>query len=119
MALTVLSPAPWVFWLLMGGPLFLSAWNQGWAPGLGFLGAFLGCFVGVYVGLAALSAGGRRVLTEKGYGRAMRGVAVVLALAGGILAWQSWVGNFHRMVQGAETIRAIVEDSLPASEQTP
>ena len=37
----------------------------------------------------------------------------ILLLAGGVLMWQSWIGNFHRMVQGSEEIRNMVTDTVP------
>jgi hypothetical protein len=42
----------------------------------------------------------------------MVGAAVALLLAGGVLMWQSWIGNFHRMVQGSEDIRNLVTDTV-------
>ena len=110
--LAVLSPAPWVFWLLVGAPLFLGAWHEGWGPAAAFLGSFLVFFIGIYLGVAALAGYGRRTLPATWHRRVLRGAAGALVVAGTVLVWQSWVGNFHRMVKGSETIRTLVDDSL-------
>lgn len=109
----VLSPSPWVFWLLVGSPLFLSAYHQGWGHAGAFMGSFLFVFVGVYVGIARAASLGHKRLPRYWYRRVMVGAAVALVLAGSVLMWQSWIGNFHRMVQGSEDIRHLVEDSVP------
>jgi threonine/homoserine/homoserine lactone efflux protein len=112
MMLAVLSPAPWVFWLLVGSPLFLGAYHQGWGDAAAFMGSFLFVFVGVYVGVARAAAFGHKRLPEHWYRRVMVGAAVALVLAGVVLTWQSWIGNFHRMVTGSENIRDLVQDSM-------
>lgn len=110
--LAILSPAPWVFWLLVGAPLFLSAWHQGRAAGVGFMGSFLAGLVGIHLSVAALAGYGRKKLPDIWHRRLLRGAAIALVLAGAVLLWQSYVGNFHRMVRGSETIESIVGDSI-------
>lgn len=110
--LAVLSPTPWVFWLLVGGPLFLAAWRDGWAAGLAFLGSFLFFLVGAYVAVAALAAYGQRRLSGAWRTRLMRTTSAALLVAGTVLLWQSYEGNFQRMVTGSETIETLVTDSI-------
>lgn len=110
--LAVLSPNPWVFWLLVGGPLFLSAWHRGWATGLAFFGSFIFFLVGIYVSIAGLAAYGHKRLSRTWQRRLMRGTAILLLVAGGVLVWQSWLGNFQRMVRGSRTIESIVGDTV-------
>lgn len=110
--LAVLSPNPWVFWLLVGGPLFLSAWHRGWMTGLAFFGSFLFFLVGIYVSIAGLAAYGHKRLSRTWQRRLMRGTAILLLVAGGVLVWQSWLGNFQRMVRGSRTIESIVGDTV-------
>ena len=110
--LAVLSPNPWVFWLLVGGPLFLGAWHRGWATGLAFYGSFLFFLVGIYLGIAGLAAYGQKRLSRTWQKRLMRGTAVLLLVAGVVLVWQSWLGNFQEMIQGSRTIENMVGDSL-------
>jgi threonine/homoserine/homoserine lactone efflux protein len=110
--LALLSPAPWVFWLLVGSPMFLAAWHQGWESAAVFLASFLAVFVGIYVGIAFAAAHGRKQMPKRWYRRIMFGAAGVLALAGAALIWQSWVGNFQRLVTGSQGIESRVNESL-------
>jgi threonine/homoserine/homoserine lactone efflux protein len=111
--LALLSPAPWAFWLLVGSPLFLAAWRDGWTAAAAFLGSFLVALVGVHVTVAALASRGRRELSGPALRRVTVAVAAGLAMAGGVLVWQAWIGNFHRMVAGPEGVRDIVDERLP------
>lgn len=108
--LAILSPAPWVFWFLVGSPLFLAAWHQGRGHAALFLGSFLFFLVAVHLSVAGAAGYGHKRLSPKWYRRVMRGAAGALAVAGVVLLWQSWVGNFHRMVKGSESIEEIVDE---------
>lgn len=110
--LGLLSPAPWVFWLLVGSPLFLSAWRRGWMPGLTFFAAFMLFMVGINVAWAALAAYGHSRLSDKAHRRLTSGTAVGLAVAGSVLIWQSWIGNFREMVEGSENVVEEVEERV-------
>lgn len=111
-ALALLSPAPWVFWFLLGGPLFLNFRAAGWSLGIAFAAAFVLCFVGALTGLAALASYGQSVLDAGWQRRILRSTAVVLVCAGAALAWQSWAGNFHRMVEGSLDLTNTVEEAI-------
>lgn len=110
--LAVLSPTPWVFWLLVGGPLFLASWRDSWAAGLAFLGSFLLFLVGAYLAVAGLAAYGQKHLSGAWRVRLMRTTSGALVIAGTVLLWQSYEGNFQRMVTGSETIETLVTDSI-------
>lgn len=110
--LAILSPAPWVFWLLVGSPLFLAAWYQGWPQAIAFLGSFLFWLVGIHLSVAGMAAFGRHRLGGVWYRRLMIGAAVALFAAGGVLLWQSWIGNFHEMVVGSQTLQDVVDESV-------
>jgi threonine/homoserine/homoserine lactone efflux protein len=109
----VLSPGPWAFWFLLGGPLLINRWHLGPVQALGFLAVFMTCFIGVMLGLAWAVASGRQYLSSDGHRRALKGAAVLLFLAGGVLIWQSWVGNFTEMVRAPERIQ---EEATPFPE---
>lgn len=95
----LVSPGPWAFWFFVGGPLLLGRWRVSPLQGVLFLTAFMACFIGAMLALAWGVASGRRLLNQVWYRRILVGAGVILALAGIILVWQSWVGNFTAMVQ--------------------
>lgn len=117
--LAILSPAPWVFWLLVGAPLFLAAWHDGWASGVAFMGSFLVGLVGIHLGVAGLAGYGKKRLPAVWHGRLLRGAAGALLLAGAVLLWQSYIGNFSQMVRGTETLETIVGDTILPEEPPP
>jgi len=98
----LMSPGPWAFWFFVGAPLLLGRWRVSPGHGLLFLATFMICFIGAMLLLAWGVASGRRFLNVTWYRRTLRGAGAVLALAGVILVWQSWVGNFTAMVQAPE-----------------
>ncbi len=101
----ILSPSPWVFWFLVGGPLLLNRWHVGPAHGLAFAASFMIGFVGVMAGVAWAAASGRRLLDARWRRRILRGAGGALVALGVLLAWQSWVGNFTEMVRAPEEFR--------------
>lgn len=90
----LLSPHPWLFWLGVGGPLLVSAWERGWWPAASFLAGFYGLLVGSKLFLAWGVAAGRGVLTVNAYRRVLRISGLVLAALGGVLIWQAAAGRF-------------------------
>lgn len=104
----VLAPAPWIFWFLLAGPLFLNRWNNSPWHALGFMGAFFFCFVGMMVLVSWGVASGRKKLSERWYRRALRGAGAILAIVGCVLIWQSWTGNFTEMVSPQRQIQDAV-----------
>ncbi|MDZ7778555.1 MAG: LysE family transporter [Gemmatimonadota bacterium] len=109
--LALVSPTPWVFWMLVGAPLFVGFWRVSWELGGAFAGAFILQLLAVRSVVAGLAAYGHRRLTRAWQQRMMKGASVMLVVAALVLAWQSWEGNFHRMVTGADQIRSSVTDS--------
>ena len=105
-AFGVLSPSPWAFWFLLGGPLFLNRWNVSPSLGLLFLAAFMVSFIGTMVVLAWLVGTGRRRLNLTWYRRTLRGAGALLLVAGAVLIWQSWIGNFTELVQSPEEFQS-------------
>jgi threonine/homoserine/homoserine lactone efflux protein len=77
----LLSPHPWLFWLLVGSPTLLVAWTSG-GPGAAaaFLAGFYGCLVGAKVAVALIVARARGRVAGRGYRLVMRGLGVLLAL---------------------------------------
>ena len=90
----ILSPHPWLFWLGVGGPLLVSAWDKGSGPAAAFLLGFYGLLVGSKLFLAWGVAYGRGVLSLAWYRRILAGSGALLVLLGGLLIWQAAAGRF-------------------------
>lgn len=106
----LLAPAPWIFWFLIAGPLFLIRWHVSPWHGVVFVLAFFSCFVGAMMTVAWGASRGREKLSLDWYRRTLRGAGVLLAIGGCILIWQSWEGNFAEMVRPQRQIRDAVEE---------
>ena len=81
----LLSPHPWVFWLGVGGPLLIGYGGQSVAIAAIFLFGFYLLLVGSKIALAALAAGGRRLLDDTWYRRLLVGSGVLLLIMGLLL----------------------------------
>ena len=90
----ILSPHPWLFWLGVGGPLLVSAWEDGSLRAAAFLVGFYGLLVGSKLFLAWGVAHGRGVLSLAWYRRVLAGSGGLLVLLGGVLIWQAVAGRF-------------------------
>lgn len=85
-AVNALNPHPYLFWLTVGGPLLLRAWQRGWPSAAGFLVGFFGCLVGSKVAVAAAAGRSRHLFTGRAYPWLMRVLgALLLAFAGLLL----------------------------------
>lgn len=104
----LLSPAPWVFWTVIGGPLVLRNWRQGPPQAAAFVGTFLASFVGAQMLVAFGASRGVRIVDERWRRRVMRGLSLVLVAAGGVLAWQAWTGNFRELIEAQQTVETMV-----------
>jgi threonine/homoserine/homoserine lactone efflux protein len=107
---TLFSPAPWLFWLVIGSPLMLAAWDR--APIQAWIFAILlfATNISTATGLAWAASHGRRVLGPRWQRRALRAVGGVLIGAGLLLVWQSLAGNFQEMVDRQDALRGMVEE---------
>lgn len=89
----MLNPAPWLFWLSVGGPILTEAWQGPKLAALGFLVGFYALLVGCKIGLAWAVASGRRFLTDVWYRRLLAGSGLLLAGFGLLLIWQATLGK--------------------------
>lgn len=87
----LLSPHPYLFWLVVGAPTLLaSVAHDGVAGGAGFLLGFYGGLCGSKVGVAAAVSRARGVVAGRGYRLAMRVLAVLLAVFAVLLLREAW-----------------------------
>ncbi|MCL4861725.1 MAG: LysE family transporter [Caldilineaceae bacterium] len=89
----MLNPAPWLFWLSVGGPILTEAGQGPKLAALGFLVGFYALLVGCKIGLAWAVASGRRFLTDVWYRRLLAGSGLLLAGFGLLLIWQATLGK--------------------------
>lgn len=86
----MLSPNPWLFWMTVGAPILLAAWQQNRLAAAAFLFGFYLLLVGGKVALAAVVAGARQHLNLTWYRRvffisgALLGVLGILLIVQGI-----------------------------------
>jgi len=105
----LLSPAPWIFWLAAAGPLLLRAWYRSALQGVVFATTLFVMLIGTALAVAWLAARGRRAMQPATRRRTLRVVGVALGVMGAVMVWQSWAGNFQRLVRQQEALRARVE----------
>lgn len=78
----LLSPHPWLFWVAVGGPLLVGAWERTPWAAAAFLGGFFGLLVGSKLVLAAVAAHGRRFVSESWYRRSVVVGGILIAAMG-------------------------------------
>jgi threonine/homoserine/homoserine lactone efflux protein len=78
----LLSPHPWLFWLTVGGPTTVTAWERSPTAALGFITAFFFALVGVKITIAVIAARAGRRLSDKGQRRAGRVGGAALVVVG-------------------------------------
>ena len=83
--LHALSPAPYLFWFLVGGPQLTIAWERFGFGVIGFVVGFYGCVVGAMMLVASLAGHSRRWLNGKPYRFTMIAIGLVLIVAGVLL----------------------------------
>ena len=83
----LLSPHPYLFWLLVGAPTLVGAFAaDGWMGAAAFVAGFYSCLVGSKVLLALLTARAGRLVAGRGWRLVMRTLALLLAVfAAGLL----------------------------------
>jgi threonine/homoserine/homoserine lactone efflux protein len=92
-AVNVLSPHPWVFWLTAGGPLLVAAWRRSPAIGAAFVAGFYLLLVGSKVVIAVLVAGAGHRLGHVARRRLVAVGGALLVFGGALLLWQASAGR--------------------------
>ena len=78
LAVNLLNPHPYLFWLSVGGPILARTWPSSRWEAFLFLGGFYGSLVGSKVLLALIIVKSRRALTGAAYVWIMRVLGAVL-----------------------------------------
>jgi threonine/homoserine/homoserine lactone efflux protein len=111
---TLLSPVPWLFWLIVGSPLMLRSWARSPSEGILFICLVFGVNISTATGLAWIASHTRRLMAVRWQKRVLGGVGVALVAAGVFLVFEAAVGDFQSLIDQQERIRSIVEERLPA-----
>jgi len=106
---SLLSPAPWLFWLVVGSPLLLRAWERSPTQGVLFLLVLFATNVGSASSLAWAASHGSRLMAPSHRRWVLRLVGVGLIGAGGFLVWQSMSGDFQSWVDSQNAVRSVVD----------
>lgn len=109
---TLLSPAPWLFWFIVAGPLTLRALHRSDQEGLAFLIVLFGANVGSATALAWAVSHGRRVVSPRWQRRALSLAGIGLVGAGSFLLWQGFTGNFDDLIAHQHRLRDVVEEGM-------
>jgi len=112
---SLLSPAPWLFWLVVGSPLLLRAWERSPTQGVLFLFVLFATNVGSASSLAWAASHGSRLMAPAHRRWVLRLVGVGLIGAGGFLVWQSMSGDFQSWVDSQNAVRSVVDPEAPDS----
>lgn len=87
-AVNLLSPHPWLFWLGAGAPILRTAWERAPGRAVAFVAGFYALLVGTKVAVAALMAAARPVVLDRWYGAIRVVAAALLAAAAAVVVVQ-------------------------------
>ena len=108
-ASTFFSPSPWMFWLVLAGPLTLRALERSVTEAV----VFVGVLFAMNIGMATLVAWGvshsRKLISEPVRHRVLQVAGIGLVIAGVFLVWQAMEGNFQSMMEQQEGMREALE----------
>lgn len=74
----LLSPHPYLFWLFVGSPMVIKAWNLTPWAGIAYVVGFYVCIVGAKLVIAWISDKSKNVLGSRGYLWVIRILGVIL-----------------------------------------
>jgi threonine/homoserine/homoserine lactone efflux protein len=89
-AVNLLNPNPWLFWMTVGAASLARALSDGWLTAAAFLIPFYVLLVGSKLGLALLAGRSRHRLSGRPYRVILRVLAVLLVVFAGILFRDAW-----------------------------
>jgi threonine/homoserine/homoserine lactone efflux protein len=80
-----LNPHPYLFWLTVGSPSVIRAWEVNPLGAVAFVAVFTGCIVGSKVLIAIVVGRSRHMLSGKVYGVVMRALGLTLFVFAALL----------------------------------
>ncbi len=80
-----LSPHPYLFWMLVGAPISIKAYNQSFIAAVLFIAGFYVFIVGTKIGVAILSEKSKNILSSKSYVVIVKTLGIILLLFAVIL----------------------------------
>ena len=107
----ILSPSPWIFWMLLGGPLLLHQWQQGIVSAGMFLVGFFSFLIGSQM-LIAWGASSGRGLNVNVQHKLVRIGGIALIIAGAVLSWTSYRGDFASLISPQRTVQQAIESEI-------
>jgi threonine/homoserine/homoserine lactone efflux protein len=87
----LLSPHPYLFWVVIGGPLVAQAWAAGIPQTVGFLLGFFGLLCGSKMGIAWAVGANRHRISGRAYLWTMRALAGCLLLFAAGFLREAWL----------------------------
>lgn len=109
-ASTFLSPAPWLFWLILAGPLTLRAMERSTTEAALFVGILFAMNIGMAALLAWLVSHSRKIIAPRIRSRMLQVAGVGLIVAGVFLVWQAMEGDFQSMMETPAGMRQAIEE---------
>lgn len=109
---TLLSPVPWLFWLVIGSPLLLRSWAESATEGLLFIGLLFGMNMSTATALAWAASRTRRLMAPRWRHRVLGGIGVFLIGAGSLLILEAATGDFGSALNRQGSIRDSFESRL-------
>lgn len=107
---TFLSPSPWLFWLVLAGPMTLRAMERSTAEAAIFVGILFVMNIGMATLVAWLVSNSRRIIAPQIRSRMLQVAGIGLLIAGVFLVWQAMEGNFQSMMERQEGMRQAIEE---------
>lgn len=109
-ASTFFSPSPWMFWLVLAGPMTLRAMERSTAEAAVFVGILFAMNIGMATLVAWAVSHSRKVIAPSVRHRVLQVAGIGLIVAGVFLVWQAMEGNFQSMMERQEGVRERLEE---------
>ena len=84
-----LSPHPYIFWIVVGGPIFIQAWSKNHLNGIAFLVSFYSFIVGSKVVFTLIFARGITLIKKKSYSLILKVTSILLVALGVWLIYEA------------------------------